>query len=192
VINIFEFVLPSVLLAIHRPSLQPPFKFSLSLNLPFLILILLDGFSFYSSKHACIIFIVRTYNTRSRFKSMCCLWHRLSRRWKILPELFVKGQLYLCLAISRFVTSSYYMLYVGGTDTSIGCDTDVANNIFVDPTGEQYLCSETNLRPDDADALSNWYFYLIATLIIIKANMIQSNSKERPDHWRLVYFDSEQ
>ncbi|KAJ4359607.1 uncharacterized protein N0V89_000162 [Didymosphaeria variabile] len=35
-----------------------------------------------------------------------------------------------------------------------GCNPDVAYNIIVDPQGEQNLCTETNLTPDDADMLS--------------------------------------
>jgi len=35
-----------------------------------------------------------------------------------------------------------------------GCQNDTANNIFVDPTGDQVLCSDTNLQPDDTDQLA--------------------------------------
>ncbi|KAF2434507.1 hypothetical protein EJ08DRAFT_646468 [Tothia fuscella] len=35
-----------------------------------------------------------------------------------------------------------------------GCQADKASNVFVDPKGEQVECSETNLTPDDTDALS--------------------------------------
>ncbi|KAK5005864.1 hypothetical protein LTR28_007188, partial [Elasticomyces elasticus] len=35
-----------------------------------------------------------------------------------------------------------------------GCAVDVANNVLVDPNGNQYQCSDTNLTPDDTDQLS--------------------------------------
>jgi len=35
-----------------------------------------------------------------------------------------------------------------------GCQNDVANNILVDPTGEQYLCSDTPLTPPDTYQMS--------------------------------------
>ncbi|KAF2812432.1 uncharacterized protein BDZ99DRAFT_383484 [Mytilinidion resinicola] len=35
-----------------------------------------------------------------------------------------------------------------------GCDNDTATNVFVDPNGDQYLCTDTNLQPDDTDELS--------------------------------------
>jgi hypothetical protein len=35
-----------------------------------------------------------------------------------------------------------------------GCQEDSANNILVDPSGEQYLCSDTALRPDDTFQMS--------------------------------------
>jgi len=35
-----------------------------------------------------------------------------------------------------------------------GCQSDVANNILVDPSGEQYLCSDTPLQPDDTYQMS--------------------------------------
>lgn len=35
-----------------------------------------------------------------------------------------------------------------------GCQPDYANNILVDPRGDQYLCSDTNLTPDDAYQMS--------------------------------------
>ncbi|KAF2203974.1 hypothetical protein GQ43DRAFT_410463 [Delitschia confertaspora ATCC 74209] len=35
-----------------------------------------------------------------------------------------------------------------------GCNDDVAYNFLVDPYGEQYICSDTRLTPDDSDMLS--------------------------------------
>ncbi|KAL9065001.1 MAG: hypothetical protein Q9157_007631 [Trypethelium eluteriae] len=35
-----------------------------------------------------------------------------------------------------------------------GCQSDVANNIFVDPQGDEYLCTDTPLTPDDTPQLS--------------------------------------
>ncbi|QDS75105.1 hypothetical protein FKW77_007220 [Venturia effusa] len=35
-----------------------------------------------------------------------------------------------------------------------GCQTDQADNIFVDPTGNQYECSQTTLTPDDAPMMA--------------------------------------
>ena len=35
-----------------------------------------------------------------------------------------------------------------------GCQDDVANNILVDPSGDQYLCSDTPLLPSDTYQMS--------------------------------------
>lgn len=35
-----------------------------------------------------------------------------------------------------------------------GCQNDVANNILVDPSGDQYLCSDTPLQPPDTYQMS--------------------------------------
>ena len=35
-----------------------------------------------------------------------------------------------------------------------GCEADTANNILVDPNGEQYRCTDTPLRPDDTSQMS--------------------------------------
>lgn len=35
-----------------------------------------------------------------------------------------------------------------------GCQNDQANNILVDPNGDEYLCSDTPLQPDDTNELS--------------------------------------
>jgi hypothetical protein len=35
-----------------------------------------------------------------------------------------------------------------------GCANDVATNVLVDPVGDQYLCSDTNLQPDDTFQMS--------------------------------------
>jgi hypothetical protein len=37
-----------------------------------------------------------------------------------------------------------------------GCQPDVVNNILVDPLGNQYLCSNTNLTPSDIPEMSTW------------------------------------
>lgn len=39
------------------------------------------------------------------------------------------------------------------------CQNDVAYNILVDPAGDQTLCSNTQLQPDDTDQLSTWYLH---------------------------------
>ncbi|KAK4958862.1 hypothetical protein LTR10_003659 [Elasticomyces elasticus] len=36
-----------------------------------------------------------------------------------------------------------------------GCQPDVANNLLVDPNGDELQCSDTNLTPDDTDQLSS-------------------------------------
>ena len=38
----------------------------------------------------------------------------------------------------------------------VGCLNDVANNILVDPTGNELQCSNTNLQPNDTPELSTW------------------------------------
>ncbi|TKA49835.1 hypothetical protein B0A49_11820, partial [Cryomyces minteri] len=35
-----------------------------------------------------------------------------------------------------------------------GCQTDVANNILVDPNGDELQCTNTNLTPNDVDQMS--------------------------------------
>jgi hypothetical protein len=35
-----------------------------------------------------------------------------------------------------------------------GCDKDAATNVLVDPSGDQYLCSDTNLQPDNTFQMS--------------------------------------
>jgi len=35
-----------------------------------------------------------------------------------------------------------------------GCQQDVANNILIDPNGDEYQCTDTNLTPDDTNQLS--------------------------------------
>jgi hypothetical protein len=35
-----------------------------------------------------------------------------------------------------------------------GCDKDEATNVLVDPSGDQYLCSDTDLQPDDTFQMS--------------------------------------
>lgn len=37
-----------------------------------------------------------------------------------------------------------------------GCQNGVANNILVDPNGDETLCSDTNLEPDLTNQLSTW------------------------------------
>jgi hypothetical protein len=38
-----------------------------------------------------------------------------------------------------------------------GCQADTAQNVLVDPTGNQYLCSDTTLTPSDTPEMSTWY-----------------------------------
>lgn len=38
-----------------------------------------------------------------------------------------------------------------------GCDDDFAYNLFVDPDGNQVICSNTDLQPDNTNELSTWY-----------------------------------
>lgn len=40
--------------------------------------------------------------------------------------------------------------------TFIDCQNDFAYNILVNPSGDQVLCSDTNLTPDDTNMLSTW------------------------------------
>jgi hypothetical protein len=35
-----------------------------------------------------------------------------------------------------------------------GCQSDIANNIFVDPYGDEYQCTDTELQPDDVNQMS--------------------------------------
>lgn len=37
-----------------------------------------------------------------------------------------------------------------------GCNPDVAQNLIVDPNGDEYECSNTQLTPDDNNQLSIW------------------------------------
>jgi len=37
-----------------------------------------------------------------------------------------------------------------------GCQADVADNILVDPNGDQWECTQTNLTPDDTPEMSTW------------------------------------
>ena len=40
--------------------------------------------------------------------------------------------------------------------TFTGCQADVANNVLVDPYGNQYLCTDTNLTPANTPDMSTW------------------------------------
>lgn len=37
-----------------------------------------------------------------------------------------------------------------------GCQNTFANNVLVEPSGKEILCSNTNLQPDDTPELSTW------------------------------------
>lgn len=37
-----------------------------------------------------------------------------------------------------------------------GCQNDTANNIFVDPNGDQYQCTDTPMTPDDTPETVTW------------------------------------
>lgn len=37
-----------------------------------------------------------------------------------------------------------------------GCQVDVANNILVDPNGDEYQCDDTPLTPDETPQTSTW------------------------------------
>jgi hypothetical protein len=53
--------------------------------------------------------------------------------------------------------SVYILVYMYTNVNRIaGCDTDKANNILVDPSGNQVECTDTNLTPDGSDQLSTW------------------------------------
>jgi hypothetical protein len=47
--------------------------------------------------------------------------------------------------------------------SGIGCSSDVANNVLVDPNGDQWECTDTQLLPSDSDQLSTWYWSLQST-----------------------------
>lgn len=59
-----------------------------------------------------------------------------------------------------FQNKQHYFQNISSNDpftfvsTFEGCQPDFANNILYDPTGEQYLCSDTALTPDDEYQLS--------------------------------------
>ena len=46
------------------------------------------------------------------------------------------------------------LLFVLTTLNEAGCQDDVANNILVDPNGDEYQCTDTDLTPPDSDQLS--------------------------------------
>ena len=37
-----------------------------------------------------------------------------------------------------------------------GCQSDIANNIFVDPYANQVQCTDTQMQPNDTPQLSTW------------------------------------
>lgn len=40
--------------------------------------------------------------------------------------------------------------------SSIGCNPDICQNLLVDPSGNEYVCSNTSLTPDDSYQQSTW------------------------------------
>ena len=38
-----------------------------------------------------------------------------------------------------------------------GCTNDTTHNVFVDPNGDQYECSMSDMQPDDTPQLITWY-----------------------------------
>jgi len=59
-----------------------------------------------------------------------------------------------------FQTNGDYFQNISSTDPFTfaslfeGCGSDVANNILVDPNGDEYQCTDTPLQPDDTIQLS--------------------------------------
>jgi len=51
-----------------------------------------------------------------------------------------------------------------------GCQNDTAYNLLIDPNGDQTLCSDTNLQPDDTDQLSTWSVFIDIYLTVKLAN----------------------
>ncbi|KAK8215382.1 hypothetical protein M8818_002003 [Zalaria obscura] len=49
----------------------------------------------------------------------------------------------------RLTTSPLFL-----SSKSLDCQNDVANNILVDPNGDEYQCSDTDLQPDDTPEMS--------------------------------------
>ena len=39
----------------------------------------------------------------------------------------------------------------------LGCENDFADNLLVSPNGTEYICTTTQLEPDDTPQLSTWY-----------------------------------
>lgn len=67
--------------------------------------------------------------------------------------------------VSRFegqYSSHVIMAYAQSLQT--GCQNGIANNLLVDPNGDEYICSNTPLQPDDAPELSTWY---VCTYVIL-------------------------
>jgi hypothetical protein len=48
-----------------------------------------------------------------------------------------------------------------------GCQNDTAQNVLVDPSGNQYLCSDTTLTPSDTPEMSTWYVKIHGILTLL-------------------------
>ncbi|KAK5116862.1 hypothetical protein LTR85_009122 [Meristemomyces frigidus] len=49
---------------------------------------------------------------------------------------------------------TFVSFFEGMTLDAVGCQADTCDNILVDPNGDEYLCSDTNLTPDDTNQMS--------------------------------------
>ncbi len=59
--------------------------------------------------------------------------------------------------VSRFEGMCYCAFSHACTHVlGVGCLKDVANNILVDPNGDELQCSNTDLQPDDTPEISTW------------------------------------
>lgn len=73
----------------------------------------------------------------------------------------VRSQTCVSFGIDFQDGQSYFQNSLSGDDFTFvsqfqGCQNDVANNILVDPNGDETLCSNTNLQPDLTSQLSTW------------------------------------
>lgn len=56
--------------------------------------------------------------------------------------------------VSQYEGKFQINLFPKSVLTLSGCQNTTAYNILIDPNGDQYLCTDTNLQPDDTDMLS--------------------------------------
>lgn len=67
-----------------------------------------------------------------------------------------------------------------------GCQDDEANNILVDPSGNQYECSQTPLTPDDTAQTMTWYVHThsaaMNSLMLLQPYQQRSTHVRRMEH----------